>query len=381
MYNFELNYSYLNQYISLILLIFLVLLTSIEKTFVRAAFDILIFTIYMPVAVMLTIQGTSIFYAIYPFISIVIIFVTWLFLKNIKLNIYSGYSVLTYDQFTKLVSIVYLLPLFVLIISNYQVLFNNIILTYENTYDIRAEVTANGMLGYYLNWYNFLFFPIFLDITRKRFKYFYLFIAFIGAWFIMNKYAVKIIFFNYFLLFIFSVTFLKFQKYVNYFVHIFFFILFSLSFILDKLYLAVLDRFFYIIGINSLYYFDYYGKNDLRFFEGSKLDLGISKTGKVQGFIIDDNYYQGLGVNQSAGFLPTIYSDIGLFGVMIGSFLIGLIMKILYSYVEISPLYSFLLIIAFAFMLMNFSLNMIPLSTGLIVVVISKMIIRSRSYE
>jgi hypothetical protein len=104
--------------------------------------------------------------------------------------------------------------------------------------------------------------------------------------------------------------------------------------------------------------------------------LGISNYGLDAGYLIDRAYYQGLGTNQSAGFLPTIYSDFGILGIFVFSLIVGLLISLIKSIHTSSTQYTYLLMIAFAFSLMNHPINMLFLSNGLVFILIFAIILR-----
>jgi hypothetical protein len=365
MYSFKLQFSNLNLVISLVLLVLLTIITNIEKSMIVYCLDIFILGIFLPVAVMVVIQGISYQFLLYPAIFILFVMLTLILTRNKNPTLSLFNSKITLNQLQKIIAFAFSIPLLMLVASNFSILSSNMLETYNSTYEIRAVERTDGLLGYFLNWFNMVFFPLFLVNTEYKNKYLFGFLAFLGAFFVFQKYALKIIFFNFILTLIFSYFHKYIYSFLKYIVHLFFILLFSLSWVLGEMYFSLLDRFFYIIGINSIYYFEYYSEHDLRYFESTKLDFGISETGKLQGYTIDEYYYQGLGSNQSAGFLPTIYSDLGVFGIILGSIFIAYTIKILFSFKNISDNYTFLLLISFSFLLMNFSLNMIPLSGGL----------------
>lgn len=128
------------------------------------------------------------------------------------------------------------------------------------------------------------------------------------------------------------------------------------------------DRFFYLIGVNTFYYLDYFSSNELRFFEGGFLGFGIEVYGIPPGYIIDNEYYQGLGVNQSAGAIPTIYSDLGLLGLFVLGVILHQIYFLLSRLKKLDDGYFAALIILCGLMTANHQINMIFISNGVLIV-------------
>tara|TARA_R110002167_G_scaffold3623_4_gene17664 strand:+ start:27597 stop:28445 length:849 start_codon:yes stop_codon:yes gene_type:complete len=253
--------------------------------------------------------------------------------------------------------------------------------TYYKTYEIRSENQATGLVGYLLGWFILIFIPFMLSLNSGRLKFVLWFVSIFGAFLIFQIYARKVIFFNALLLLVFSFFYGRSGYVKRYLPHFFFLSIVTLPLVVDTLFDPLVDRFFYLVGVNATYYFDFFADNPIRYFEGTKLDFGISNYNMPVGYQIDNYYYQGYGVNQSAGFLPTIYSDLGLIGVIFGSFIVGSLLGMI-KYIDfLNKKLSYLLMVVFTFSLMNHSLTMLFLSNGLIVVVFMCIFIRLLLYR
>lgn len=382
MYNVSLEISYVNYSVGALFLIALLCATHFKCDILSHGFDIVVLGIYLPVAVVVAQTSMSVYYLSYPVISILSMvvsvraFETTGLLKRLNGR---GFGNISIERMRLFVFFPYAFVVMALFASSPSAIKFNLLDTYINTYDIRAESSGDGILGYFIGWFVLLFFPLFLSGGDAKLKIAAPSLAFLGAFYVFQTYAVKVIFLNFFLIAIFSYAYER--RLYLYFPQIFFLVLFLVTFLFGGLVHPLIDRFFYLIGLTSIFYFDFFFSNPLRFFEGTKLDFGISGYGIEVGYLIDNVYYQGLGTNQSAGFLPTIYSDLGIFGVVVFSMFVGLIISLIKSIHTSSRRYSYLLIVAFAFALMNHPINMMFLSNGLIFVLFFALTLRRHKFR
>lgn len=382
MYEVSLGMSYVTLSIGAFLLITLLVATQFKSLILRHGFDIAILGIYLPVAVVAAQISAAPYFLVYPVVSIlsmaisVRLFERSRFIKQLNS---SGFGNTSLSRLQSYIFVPYVVILILLFSLNPSALNFNILDTYIKAYDIRGETSGEGLIGYFVGWFILLFFPLFLCRANKKLAFLAPFFAFLGALYVFQVFAVKVIFLNFFLI-AFS-AYVYGGRYLSYFPQLLFLFLFLLSGFLGWIIHPMIDRFFYLVGLNSIYYFDFFFTNPLRYFEGTKLDLGFSSYGLDAGYLIDKVYYQGLGTNQSAGFLPSIYSDFGVFGIIFFSFIVGLIFSLVKSIQTGSRMYSYLLIVAFAFSLMNHPLNMLFLSNGLIFILFFVLILRRKSFN
>jgi hypothetical protein len=83
--------------------------------------------------------------------------------------------------------------------------------------------------------------------------------------------------------------------------------------------LAVIDRVLYLPSLLNLRYIDFFSKNPLYYFKGSKLEilfLNKSNYNDIPGHLIDAAYGGG-GMNANTGAFGSIYSDLGLVGILV----------------------------------------------------------------
>jgi len=380
MYEVTLRMSYLTLSIGAFLLIILLAATQFKSLILRHGFDIVILGIYLPVAVVAAQISVAPYFLVYPVVSIlsmaisVRLFERMRFIKQLNS---SGFGNTSISRLQFYIFFPYAVVIILFFALNPSALNFNLLGTYINTYDIRADTSGEGLIGYFIGWFILLFFPLFLCKANNKLAFLAPFFAFLGALYVFQAFAVKVVFLNFFLIAIFAYVYSG--RYLSHFPQFLFIFLFFCSGLLGWIIHPMIDRFFYLVGLNSIYYFDFFFTNSLRYFEGTKLDLGFSSYGLEAGYLIDKAYYQGLGTNQSAGFLPSIYSDFGVFGIIVFSFIVGLFFSLIKSIHASSRMYSYLLMVAFAFALMNHPINMLFLSNGLIFILFFVLILRRKS--
>ena len=239
----------------------------------------------------------------------------------------------------------------------------------QNVYSIR-EKSIPLFLSYLLGWVPIIILPALLlrkIINSKiRLMILVIFIALFEV-ILFTSFAIKI-HFLYFLYIILVLIIYTYNKNATYILpYLIPCIVLICTFVFQYL-SPFTDRFFYLIGVNTFYYLDYFSSNKLRFFEGGFLGFGIEVYGLPPGYIIDNEYYQGLGVNQSAGAIPTIYSDLGLLGLFVLGVILHQIYFLLSRLKKLDEGYFTALIILFGLMMANHQINMVFISNGVLIV-------------
>lgn len=377
MYEVKLNVSILNLVVSSFTLLFLTFVTNFKNIIYRHSFDVCILGIFLPISVISCQIDSNNLFILYPFASICIMSLAVRlsdssgFIKGmVKINKYRV-------EFSKLQLVFILFFSLIMMIQMASINFNfNLVDIYMRTYEIRAEKQTDGFFGYFIGWFILLFFPLFLCKTKGLLRYVAPVVVFIGAFLIFQEFAVKVIFLNFFLIFVFAIVHQGDTIVKKYLPQFFFLLVFTISYLMGLLAHPLLDRFFYLVGLNAIFYIDFFSSNSFMFFEGTKLDIGFSNYGIGVGYLIDNKYYQGLGTNASAGFLPTIFADLGLVGVIFASLIIGWLMSLIKSMQSSSESFAYLVMIALAFSLMNSSFNMLFLSNGLAFIMLFSIILR-----
>tara|TARA_B110000977_G_scaffold21051_1_gene25151 strand:+ start:14242 stop:15516 length:1275 start_codon:yes stop_codon:yes gene_type:complete len=366
------------------MLFVLIVFTNYKKTLFRHVFDVLILGIFMPISSMVLLIDSRLEYALIPFISLILITITISALnKSIIKNLIGGgfRDGIPLHYFYKIGLLIFFATIGMLIqqfgISNIG---NSLLTTFMETYEIRGENRSSGLLGYLLGWTILLYFPILTTLAFERKQYRYLIIGFFGSFVIFQSLALKVIFLNYILLigFCFGYSYFK-ESYKVFLPHMAFMFVFLLGVVGDDIGTAILDRFYYLVGLNSVFYFEYFSINPPMYFSGTMLDIGYGNYNIPPGFVIDNAYYGGSGSNSSAGYLPSIFADLRWLGVIFVSILLGLFFMMIESIEDNSPLFAYLLAIALVFALMNHPFMMLFLSNGLIFVLMISFFVRSNT--
>lgn len=379
MYEVKLKVSNFNLLVGSFLLLLLTLATNFKNIIYRHTFDVCILGVFLPIAVVTCQIDSNTLFIFYPFASICVMSLVVRIsdasecMKRINKNKKNG---VVFSRLQFVFILFFLLIITTQMASDIININFNLIDIYMRTYEIRAEQQVGGFFGYFIGWFILLFFPLFLCKTDGLLRYAAPVVVFMGAFLIFQAFALKVIFLNFFLIFVFAFFYRGDTVVKKYLPQFFFLLIFTMSYLMGLLAHPLLDRFFYLVGLNAIFYIDFFSKNSFMFFEGTKLDLGFSNYGIGVGFLIDNIYYQGFGTNASAGFLPTMFADLGLAGVIFASLIIGWLMTLIKSMQSSSESFTYLVMIALAFSLMNSSFNMLFLSNGLVFIILFSMILR-----
>ena len=378
MYEFEIELNFVLVVINLLLLLLLLFFSNCANIFLRHYFDFIILGIFLPISVVISFMPHD-FHGMYtlsvPFAtSLILILLPKLFIsKQIIIGLFEKNY---YEKEFKNIFLLLLifLILFILYTINTFGFTFNIYEIYINTYLLRVNNQSSGIIGYFVGSLVLLIMPLSLSFTGKI-KYLFISITFIAVYLIFAVFARKIIMFDFLLLFtisIFLTSYLKNKSLGIFFKNLpyyFYLSLFILSLFMTGIH-PLLDRFFYLVGVNSVYYLDFFTNHDYMYYAYTKLDLGISNYHQILGYIIDDNYYQGKGVNQSAGFLPTSFANFGLFSLFINTIILSIIVYIISKLLMYNIRVAYLFLVALALSLSNHNFLMLFLSNGLFFVIL-----------
>ena len=357
-------------------LLILIFATNYRQRQSRHFFDIVILGIYLPIATLTIVTKADFFNFVVPFISILIIAFTYSMLNGRglfndfleRLNI--GFS---FRSYMKLLICIYIFTIFFLLfefgISN---LFINIYETYESTYAIRETNKTSGVIGYLVGWQIIVFFPLLSALFFSEKNWLYLVLLVFGGYVSFQLLAVKIVLLNAILVFFYGwIVSMGSRLLLDFLPTVFFGLVFFLGLVFGELGTALLDRFFYLPGLNALFYFDYFSENPPMLFWGTMIDTGLSANYNFgPGYVIDEAYYGGVGTNSSAGYLPSIFADGQWYGVVVVSGLLGLIVSVLRVLGARDAMFGYLVTISVAYALMNHAFMMLFLSNGLIMVLV-----------
>jgi len=379
MYKLNIDFSSATMGVGAACLVGLTALSNTRCTAIRHALDIGILGIFMPIAVMAVFLGSSTEWVLLSAASVAIIVQSTRLAGRLRvfrsLGRISG-SAVSFSSAKLAVTMVLVGVVGAIFFSFRDSISLNLARTFVETYVIRAEVQPSGLLGYLVGWFPLVFFPFLLEAFGRRGGVIFFLVGATGALVVFQALATKIT-----LLSLFPLLFLIYsynqqgglRKFGPYFLFLFIFLASAAS---GSLLNPYLDRFFYLVGLNSIYYFKFFSENPLRYFEDSRLDLGISAYGEPPGITIDRFFYDGLGTNQSAGFLPTIFADVGYVGIIFGSILIGVVIALLATLPKVYDSYRYLVLVAFALTWMNSPLTMTFLSNGLLFVIFLVLILK-----
>lgn len=371
MYDIPIGLSIPNLILTAILLFILTSLSRFDNVNFRHGYELCILGIFMPNATMAVITSTPAFVVVIPFVALVAVFLTVrtfsgaAFFKTLASGQVKGFN---FVQYRFILTVVEILIIVYALATQGLNLSLNLLDTYFRVYEIREDTIVVGFFGYLLGWFILTFFPIQLAAYGGAFDKRYIAIALLGGLVAFQLFGLKVIFLNFFLLLFFAVLFRARNLLFQHGPVVFFLLIFIIVLVIGDDAYMLLDRFYYLVGLNSTFYIDFFSKNPLRYFEGGLLGFGNEVYRTPAGFIIDSVYYTGLGTNQSAGFLPSIFADLGYFGLVAGGIVVGFLLILIHSLRLMSSDYAYLLSIALCFTLMNHSVNMLFLSNGLVII-------------
>ncbi len=384
MYKLNLDFSYITISVSAACLVGLTAMSNTRCPSIRHALDIGILGVFMPIAVMAVFLGSSTKWVVLSAVSVAIIVQSTKLagrLRVFRSLARIGGSAVSFSSAKLAVTLLFVGVVAAIFFSFRGSISLNLVRTFVETYVIRAEVRTSGLLGYLVGWFPLVFFPFFLEAFGRRGGGVFLLVGATGAFVVFQALATKITLLSLFPLLFLIYSYNKkgvLQDFGPYFLFLFIFLASVAS---GGLLNPYIDRFFYLIGLNSIYYFEFFSENSLRYFEDSRLDFGISAYGEPPGITIDRFFYDGLGTNQSAGFLPTVFSDIGYVGVFFGSILIGVVIAFLATLPKAYDSYRYLVLVAFALTWMNSPLTTTFLSNGLMFVMLIVLMLKVSSTQ
>jgi len=373
MYKLNLNFSVTTIGVGTACLVGLTAMSNARCASIRHSLDIGILGIFMPIAVMAVFLDSSTEWVLLSAASVAIIIKSarlasrWpVFCRLARV----GGDVGSFRKAKLAVTLLFAGVVAAVLFSFRDSISFNIARTFVETYVIRSEAHTTGLLGYLVGWFPIVFFPFLLEAFGRRGGAIFLLAGAIGAVAVFQVLAIKITLLFFFPLLFLIYTYNKKGWLRDFGPYLLFLCIFLASAAFGKALNPFIDRFFYLVGLNSIYYFEFFSENPLRYFEGSRLDFGISAYGEPPGITIDRFFFDGLGTNQSGGFLPTIFSDFGYFGVILGSILIGLVIAFLATLPKAYGSYRYLVLVAFALTWMNSPITMTFLSHGLMFVIL-----------
>lgn len=248
---------------------------------------------------------------------------------------------------------------------------------YINSYSIRAESSYSGPLGYLLNSFIFLLVPLIFYFFDKR-SYVGVSIIVVIALMIYSLMPLTLyILITFFIIAIevgVRVTKWSYSTLIQLAVTSI-----LLVSILDVILLnMVINRFYFTIGVNMLFYLDYFSFNDLYLFQNSKIGMFFDSNNysEVPGLLIDRYYYQGLGSNQSSGVIASAFANAGAIGVFLTLVILSIVVKFIEVTHNLRDGLRIKMLLGLA--LVNFPLHQLFLTNGLFIYLILKALSKNR---
>lgn len=265
-----------------------------------------------------------------------------------------------------------IIALLVLLLFSNTSNFNPIVLL-SDVYTFREDNIQSGFLSYILFWIQSVFvfwilIKAFFDNDKIKFSYLIL-ALFLGYLSFMVTGLKTVLFSPIFTTIVF--IFLKYSRYKFFgFVLTYIFFLLGLGFLFPNLIiLAVIDRIFYLPSLLNLRYIEYFTNNPLYFFKGSKLEIFVpnkSNYTDITGHLIDAAYGGG-GMNANTGAFGSIYSDLGIIGLIIVFPLFICLLDIIIKSISKDMYVNSLLGLYYSFVIVNAPPTDIILTHGLII--------------
>ena len=385
MYTINYHHENINSLISIVGLLILTYISLEDNEILEIFSSILILGIYMPVAVVISKIDFNLIYLFFTFLSVATITITMKFFSKFlsKLMVRNyNYFKLTFSSLHNATFSIFLLIIVYLFFKRNGNFNFDLISTYYNAYAMRADVGDSDLFNYFYGWCLLVAFPMFYSCSGTKFRYLFIFFILLSSILIFQLEATKITLLSSILILFFSILY-RFNKHIRFSnsPQYFFVVLFLFCYFSGSIAYPLLDRFFYLTGLNSLFYFDFFSTHTYYYFHGEKLDFGISDYDIGLGYLIDNQYYGGGGTNQSAGFMPSAYANLGVFGLILQSIFLGLIVAWIATLQDRAHKFTYLVCIALGFLLMNFAFFQLFLSAGLIFIILIPLIIRDEKFN
>ena len=244
---------------------------------------------------------------------------------------------------------------------------------YINSYSIRADSSYPGFLGYLFNSFLFLLVPLIFYFFDKRSYQGVLIIAVI-ALMIYSLMPLTLYILMTFLMVAIEVGKKATKWSYSTLIQLTVTSVLLISILDVTLLDMMINRFYFTVGVNNLFYLDYFSSNDLYLFQNSKIGIFFDSNNysEVPGLLIDRYYYKGLGSNQSSGVIGSAFANGGAIGVL----LTLVILSVLITFIEVTHnLRDGLRIkVLLGLALVNFPLHQLFLTNGLIIYLILKML-------
>jgi len=263
------------------------------------------------------------------------------------------------------------LAILILLIKDIQSF--NVLSLLSNVYDFRSENRSVGFFSYLLFWIPSIleFWILFLAFFKfKRVNYKFVVLGFLLAVFTFLVTGVKTQLFTPLLLSFLFILVKKTKYHFYNFCFLFPGMLLSAGYLVNNtLIIAVIDRIIYLPALLQLRYIDFFSRNELYLFKGSKISYLMPVTSSYNlppGYIIDEAF-GGNGMNGNTGSFGSIYGDVGVIGILFVLPFLILLLTILMNTFSGNRLFNSLLGAYYGYTLINAPLMDILLTHGVII--------------
>lgn len=246
--------------------------------------------------------------------TLVFISTFWLLVMHFEYKLKINFSLIKYKRIILIMTLLFSFFLIFYFFGRVQS-FNPLILL-SDVYSFREDNKVEGFEGYLIGWLPTVVLP-FLIFRYKKKIILQLLVAVLFSVFIFLITGVKSwLFLSFLLLLPYYFTRYKILK----FFPIFNLAIVGFTYLFKNLFfLAFMDRILYVTPLYTLRYLEFFNTHDLMFFEDSKLSIFSpfpEKYTESVGILID-SAYNGGGMNANVGIIGTAYSDLGIFGLIL----------------------------------------------------------------
>lgn len=366
MWDLNLNFSW-KLLIFYNILIFIILPFINKKKITIQYFQmILLFGIVMPIFSISINTTNYVFESILVFISYAITIGSIHFFLRVRIPVKKQLNAVSIKN---LIYSILLLSTLIIFVQNGFNFSLDIATTLKEVYIIRAKQNVTGLTGYMTGWLAFLLTTITLSDYFENGKIRYLLFAALTAIVLFQTFALKSNLLSLFLLFFFGLTAKKHRIIPLNPVILFYLMVFLFSSLSLNLSSPLLDRFYYLPGMLNAHYLEFFMEHRLNYFNLSKLSIFFNvENYKVPvGYVIDNYYYNGGGMNANTGSYASIFSEIGTLGILIIlPTIIGITISALSRLESRFYYFSLLLIVNLGFLMINSPFNDVFFTHGLI---------------
>lgn len=271
----------------------------------------------------------------------------------------------------KSISVVIIFSILIILFSGIKSF--NVFLLLSDVYELRSENSFTGIFAYIIFWipsvivFWLLFFGFFLS---NKIKYALILLAIIVSIIGFLFTGIKTQLFTPFFIILIFLLAKKFKDGLYYFCFLFPMLILITGYIFPIIpILSAIDRLIYLPALLNLRYLDFFSKNDLYLFKGSKVSSLLpfdSNYTQAPGYIID-SAFDGGGMNANTGSFGSIFGDAGIIGILFLFPLFIVVLNILLNSCTNNTIIKSLLGVYYGYTLINSPPIDIVLTHGIII--------------